>query len=78
MFIQTTIVPSNPVEPPIDICGAGDATNAGLAFGRSLGLNLVDSAYLAGIVSSITIKKIGVTGVASIPEILDVLRSKLD
>ena len=71
-------ISANPVEPPIDICGAGDATNAGLAFGRALGLSLVDSAFLAGIVSSITIKQIGVTGVASIPEILDVLRSKLN
>lgn len=77
-MISATNVPSNPVEPPIDICGAGDATNAGLAFGRSLGLNLVDSAYLAGIVSSITIKQLGVTGVATIPEILDVLHSKLN
>ena len=76
--ISAIEIPANPVEPPIDICGAGDATNAGLAFGRALGLSLVDSAFLAGIVSSITIKQIGVTGVASIPEILDVLRSKLD
>ena len=76
--INATAIPSNPVEPPIDICGAGDATNAGFAFGRSLGLSLVDSAYLAGIVSSITIKQLGVTGVATIPEILNVLRSKLN
>ena len=75
--IYVAEIPARPVEPPIDICGAGDATNAGLAFGCALGLRLVDSAFLAGIVSSITIKQIGVTGVASIPEILDVLRSKV-
>ena len=76
--ISAINVPSNPIDPPIDICGAGDATNAGFAFGRSLGLSFIDSAYLAGIVSSITIKQLGVTGVATIPEILGVLRSKLN
>ena len=48
-------VPPRPVEPPFDICGAGDATNAGFVFARSLGFSLVESAFLAGVVSSITI-----------------------
>ena len=69
-------VPANPVEPPIDICGAGDATNAGLAFAKSLGFSLVESAYLAGVVSSITIKQIGVTGVASVAQILEILHKR--
>lgn len=67
-------VPAQKVEPPIDICGAGDATDAGIAFGRALGLSLPDAAYLAGIVSSITIKQIGVTGTASPQQVLEVLR----
>jgi len=62
-------IPSYQVPPPIDICGAGDATNAGFAFGRSLGLSLQDSAFLAGIVSSITIQQIGTTGTATIPQL---------
>ena len=74
--IKATSIPPNPVEPPIDICGAGDATNAGLAFARALGLNLVDAAYVAGVVSSITIKQIGVTGTASASQVVDALRSK--
>ena len=69
-----TEVPANRVEPPIDICGAGDATNAGLAFAKALGFSLTEAAYLAGVVSSITIKQIGVTGVASVPQVLDALR----
>lgn len=67
-------VPAQHVEPPIDVCGAGDATNAGLAFGSALGLSLLEAAYLAGIVSSITIQQLGVTGTASVKQLLDVLR----
>jgi sugar/nucleoside kinase (ribokinase family) len=74
--VQAIAIPSNPVEPPIDVCGAGDASNAGLAFARSLGLSLPDAAYLANVVSSITIKRIGETGTASVPEILEILQNK--
>lgn len=74
--VLVTAIPSRRVEPPIDVCGAGDATDAGLAFARALGLNLVESAYLAGLVSSITIKQIGVTGVASVKQLLEILRSQ--
>ncbi len=63
-------VPAYPVSPPIDICGAGDATSAGLAYGRAIGLPLSDAALVAGIVSSITIEQIGVTGTADIDRIL--------
>ncbi len=71
--IRMTEIPAQKTEPPIDICGAGDATNAGLTFARSLGMSLAQAALLAGIVSSITIKQIGVTGTASVPEIMKVL-----
>ncbi len=73
---RATIIPPNPVEPPIDICGAGDATNAGFAFAGALGFSLVEAAYLAGVVSSITIKQLGVTGVASVQGVLEILRAK--
>ncbi len=69
-------IPSNKVEPPIDICGAGDATNASLAYSRALGFDLIESSYLAGVASSITIKQLGVTGTATVRQILDVLRAK--
>ncbi len=73
--VKATAIPSTPVLPPIDICGAGDATNAGFTFARTLGFDLVESAYLAGVVSSITIKQLGVTGTASIEQILNVLNN---
>ncbi|MBS7338192.1 MAG: hypothetical protein KIG81_10105, partial [Thermoguttaceae bacterium] len=65
-----------PVTPPIDVCGAGDATNAAFTFARTIGFSLEESAFLAGVASSITIKRIGETGVASLEEILDVLRNQ--
>jgi len=68
-----TRVPAQKVEPPIDVCGAGDATNAGLAFGSALGLPLPEAAYLAGVISSITIKQIGVTGTATVEQVLEKL-----
>lgn len=61
------------VEPPIDICGAGDATNAGLAFGSAIGLSLPEAACLAGAVSAVTIKQLGVTGCATIEQVLEKL-----
>ena len=67
-------IPAFPVPPPVDICGAGDATNAGLAFSRALGLPLAESALTASAVSSITIRQIGVTGTASPEEVCAVLR----
>ena len=63
-------IPPFRVRGPIDICGAGDATNAALAFGRALGLDLADAAHLAAVVSSITIQQIGVTGTATVEQVL--------
>ena len=71
--ISVVAVPPRPVEPPFDVCGAGDATNAGLVFARSLGFSLVESAFLAGVVSSITIKQIGVTGTATVEQLVAAL-----
>lgn len=53
------------VEGSIDICGAGDANNAGIVLGLTLGLDLCSAAMLGNIVSSITIRQLGVTGTAS-------------
>jgi sugar/nucleoside kinase (ribokinase family) len=71
--ISVVAIPPRPVEPPFDICGAGDATNAGFVFARSLGFSLVESAFLAGVVSSITIKQLGVTGTATVGQLVAAL-----
>jgi rfaE bifunctional protein kinase chain/domain len=70
----TTRIPAFTVEGPLDIVGAGDATNAGTMLGLTLGLSLPESALLGGCVSSITIQQIGVTGTATIEQVKRRLR----
>ena len=62
-------IPAFSVEGPLDIVGAGDATNAGTILGLTLGLTLPESVLLGGCVSSITIQQIGVTGTATIDQV---------
>lgn len=67
-------VPAVRVTGPIDICGAGDATTAGLVLGLTLGLSEEQAAVLGCCVSSITIQQIGVTGTASVQEVTERLK----
>ena len=64
-----TRIPAFLVEGPIDIVGAGDATNAGVILGLTLGLTLPEAVLLGGCISSITIQQIGVTGTATIEQV---------
>jgi len=61
------------VDGPIDICGAGDACTSGIVLGMALGASPEVAAYLGNIISSITIKQIGVTGTATQEQVLDVI-----
>lgn len=70
-----TMVPAYPVTGEIDICGAGDATSAGLVTGLSLGLTGAEAAAVACCVSSITIQQLGCTGTASVEEVCERLQS---
>lgn len=60
-----TAVPARKVEPPIDICGAGDTFLSALACATAAGAALSEAAWFANTASSITIKKISMTGTAS-------------
>ena len=62
-------IPAFPVDGPLDIVGAGDATNAGSILGLSLGLTLPEAVLLGGCVSSITIQQMGSTGTATIEQV---------
>ena len=62
-------IPAFPVDGPLDIVGAGDATNAGIILGLTLGLTLSEAVLLGGCVSSITIQQIGVTGTATVEQV---------
>lgn len=66
---EVELVPAFRVEGEIDICGAGDATNAGIVLGLTLGLSMAEAARLGCCVSSITIQQIGTTGTASVEQI---------
>jgi len=62
--------PTVGVGGPIDIVGAGDSASAGLVAALCCGAPMEDAAFFANIVSSVTIRKIGVTGTASPEEII--------
>ncbi len=62
-------VPTQPVQNPVDICGAGDSFNAGLAIALSLTNNMVQAVQFGHRIASITIMKPG-TGTASPEEVL--------
>jgi rfaE bifunctional protein kinase chain/domain len=64
-----TRIPAFPIKGPLDIVGAGDATNAGTILGLTLGLTLPEAVLLGGCVSSITIQQLGVTGTANIEQV---------
>ena len=69
-------VPAFRVEGPMDICGAGDASSAGIVLGLSLGLRPEEAALLGCAVSSITIQQIGVTGTATVPQVQQRLKGE--
>jgi len=58
-------VPSFPVDGPIDICGAGDSTSAGITAAMVSGTTPEQAAAFGNLVASITIQQVGVTGTAS-------------
>ena len=74
---EVEMVPAFKVEGEIDICGAGDATNAGIVLGLTLGLSMAEAALLGCCVSSITIQQIGTTGTASVQSVIDRLSTLL-
>jgi rfaE bifunctional protein kinase chain/domain len=60
-----THVPGYEVPPPLDICGAGDSTTAGIVSALCAGASQVEAGTLGCLVASITVQQIGVTGTAS-------------
>jgi len=66
-------VPAIKVEGAIDICGAGDACTSGIVLGMALGAEPKVAAMLGNIISSVTIKQIGVTGTATQEQVCGVI-----
>ena len=66
---KAMLSPAFRVDGPIDIVGAGDAASGGIVAALCTGALPEEAAFFANLVSSITIRKIGVTGTASPDEI---------
>ena len=66
-------IPAVAVDPPIDFCGAGDTFMAAFGTFWASGFDPEKAALLANAASAVTRKKIGMTGSATIREILDVV-----
>ncbi|MBM7581486.1 rfaE bifunctional protein kinase chain/domain [Caldicoprobacter guelmensis] len=64
-----TEIPTKPVEPPIDIVGAGDAFMSAFCAALAAGATGPEAAYLGNLAAAITVRKIGITGTASPEEI---------
>lgn len=62
-------IPAVKVDGPLDICGAGDTSISAFACALASGAEIETAAAFAGAASSVTIRKIGVTGTASFDEI---------
>ncbi len=62
-------VPAHPVQPPVDICGAGDSFGAAAALLHVAGATLQDAAAYAACSASLTVQKIAMTGVTTPEEL---------
>jgi|CXWL01.1.fsa_nt_gi rfaE bifunctional protein kinase chain/domain len=69
-------VPGLKVRGPVDICGAGDSTTAGIVSALCAGATPVEAAHLGCLVASITIQQIGVTGTATPDQVRQRLRDQ--
>lgn len=73
---QVHFVPAFSVSGPLDICGAGDAFNAGIVFALTLGADLANAAAVGNACSSSVIKQIGVTGTATVADVLAAFKNQ--
>lgn len=54
----------------IDVCGAGDACTAGTVAALCAGASRAEAAFIGCLASGVTVRKLGQTGTASVPEML--------
>jgi bifunctional ADP-heptose synthase (sugar kinase/adenylyltransferase) len=66
-----TVVPTEDVPRPYDICGAGDSVAASVASSLAAGADEVEAAFIGNITAGTTIRKIGMTGTATPEEVLE-------
>jgi len=66
---EVAVLPGVPVEPPIDVCGAGDAVLASLAMALGAGATIAEAAEMGNLAGAIVVKKVGTTGTATVAEL---------
>ena len=64
------LVPACPVEPPLDVVGAGDAFMVAFCCAYATGAAGPEALVLANLAAGVVIGKIGITGTASPEEIM--------
>ncbi|NSW51135.1 MAG: hypothetical protein HPY85_01355 [Anaerolineae bacterium] len=64
------MIPAVPLEEPFDVVGAGDSVLAGAGLAIAAGATLAEAALVGCLAASVTVKKIGTTGTANVPEML--------
>ncbi len=69
------VVPTEDVPRPYDICGAGDSVSASVVSSLAAGADEVEAAFIGNMVAGVTIRKIGVTGTATLEEVLETFDS---
>lgn len=67
-----------PLTGKLDICGAGDTSLSAFTCALSCGTPMEKAAEFAGMASAVTVKKIGITGTASVKEISELTEWKSD
>ncbi|MFO7610894.1 MAG: PfkB family carbohydrate kinase [Clostridia bacterium] len=67
----TIVVPTEDVPGPYDICGAGDSVSAAVVSSLAAGADEVEAAFIGNMAAAVTIRKLGVTGTASLEEVLE-------
>ena len=66
------LVPAVRHSGPIDICGAGDASTAGLVSALCAGATMAEAACVGNLAAGVTVRKLGQTGTASREEMVAV------
>jgi len=67
--VENIYIPSYKVDPPLDICGAGDTFLSAFACSVAAGAKPPEAASFANLAADVTVAKTGMTGTASMEEI---------
>ena len=68
---NVTHIPANYVPGETDIVGAGDTFLSGFSLALAAGATRLEAAFVAGLCSEVTIRQIGITGVATPAQIIE-------